>query len=353
MSSYLRACILAALIGVPCLGAGKASAATVVLDMNGFPNLVNGQVTGGDLTEAIPLPAGKGSVELKGLKPGMTYSVDLFHNGGEEGSDFTFTVNAADNGVESVAYTNSKRGVLKGFKAGTGTLTLDTKAIVFDPEAKVGAPYYIPGLTPMLSADAGSQKLTAVPGIYNVDYLANNAGGAEDWTFIVDEKGKVSAGPNSGEFAEFVGNEVKPRVTTVRFKIEASAAVNYHATHKVTGEPSTAENVTTLDMVVPVGGGGVNVWSFGTNKVLESDSIGPDGKPLVGAEAVNDMLFTPRLRWDAKEGFYFDTPKGKATSVFSKVNGLTDGDAGNLTVTVTATIVKPKGKAEEKAAEKK
>jgi hypothetical protein len=349
MSSYLRACILAALIGVPCLGlAAKAEAATIVLDLSGFPNLVNGQVTGGDLTEAIAIPAEKKSVELKGLKPGMTYSVDLFHNSGEEGSDFTFTVNAADNGVESVTYASPKRAVLKGFKPGTGTLTLDTKQIVFDAEGKVGAPYYVPGLTPQLAADAGPQKLTAVPGIYNVDYLVNNAGGTEDWTFIVDEKGNVGPGPNSGEFAEFKGNEVKPRVTLVRFKIDASGPVNYHPTHKISGEAATVENVTTFDMFVPVGGGGVNVWTFGTNKVLESDAVGPDGKSIVGIEVVNDMIFTPRLRWDEKTGFYFDTPKGKAASVFSKVNGLTDGDLGNLTVTVTATILEPKAKAEEK-----
>ncbi len=348
MSKYFRLCVLAGLVGVASLAAGKtARAATVTLDMNGFPNLVNGQVTGGDLTEAIPVPGGKDKVVLAGLKPGMTYSVDLFHNGGEDGSDFTFTVNAADTGVESVTYINQKSKVLKDFKPGASTLTLDTHTIEFDPEAKQTAFYYIPGLCVTLPPDPGAQKFVAVPGIYNVDYLTNNAQGAEDFTFIVDGKGNVTPGPKSGEFIVCEGNKIKPRVTTVRFKIEATAPINYHATHKMAGEPKTENDVTTFDMPLPVGGGGVNVWNFGPCKVLESNTLGADGKPLEGFDSANDMIFAPRLRYDEKVGFYFETSKGgKATSVFSKVNGLTDGDASNLTVTVTATILEPLPKSE-------
>jgi hypothetical protein len=46
-----------------------------------------------------------------------------------------------------------------------------------------------------LPAGAGPQKLKAVPGVYNVDNLANAGGGTEDYSFIVDSKGMVKPGP--------------------------------------------------------------------------------------------------------------------------------------------------------------
>jgi hypothetical protein len=353
MSKNLRMWMLAGMMASIGMGLGQALAADVTLDMNGFPNLVNGQVTGGDLKEAIPMTAGKEKVELKGLNAGQTYSVDFFHNSGEDGSDFTITMNEAGTGVASVAYANAKLKMLKDFKPGATTLTLDTHKIEIDPEGKQTAFYYIQGLCATLPPEPGPQKFTAMPGIYSVDYLTNNALGAEDFTFIVDQKGDVKPGPKSEEFIECVGNKVKPRTALVHFKIEASSPVLFHPTHKLAAEVTTVNEVTTFDMVLPVGGGGVNVWSFGVCKVMESDAMGPDGKPLVGFEANNDMIFQPRLRWDEKTGFYFDASKGgKAKSVFSKVNGMSDGDLGNLTVTVTATIADEK-KEEKKAAEKK
>src|SRR6185295_10046773 len=47
--------------------AGRASAVTITLELNGFPNAMGGQLTGPGLEPSIPLPAGKQQIELANL----------------------------------------------------------------------------------------------------------------------------------------------------------------------------------------------------------------------------------------------------------------------------------------------
>ena len=76
-----------------------ALAVTVTLDLNGFPNVTSGQAYGPGVDKPIPLPAGKEKIDLPNLTAGGIYQVDFFHNSGEDGSDFSFTINAAGTGV--------------------------------------------------------------------------------------------------------------------------------------------------------------------------------------------------------------------------------------------------------------
>ena len=103
---------------------------------------------------------------------------------------------------------------------------------------------------------------------------------------------------------------------------------------------TSAGNVYDLDMIMTVGSSGLNIWSFGRSKVLRSNVVAPDGKPLKDAEGVNDFHFCPRLRYDSKKGFFFATIDGPSDTATAEVGGRSDDGASTLEVTATATIDK-------------
>lgn len=334
-------------------GSASLWAADVTLDLNGFANTLGGQVTGPGLAKPIKIEIGAKTVELKDLQAGAKYGVDFFHNSGPEGSDFIFSVNEAGTGVAKVDYVG-KVAILKGFEAGAKTLVLDTHPIVYNANGGQSGAYYILGLCVAQPPESEPLKVMAVPGAYSVDNLFNPGGGVEDFSIFVDGKGNVQPLKGSEEYVECDGAKVNVRTATVRFKIEASQDIARHESHVQTGVTLTENFVTQLDLKVPVGGGGVNIWNFGTNTVGKSDAIDGFGKPVEGKESKNDFLFQPRLRYDVKtKVFYFETAKGRAPGVFAEVSGMTDDDSSEMSVKITATILSDKDqKAVEKGQEK-
>ena len=315
----------------------NASAVTVVLDLNGFPNITGGQVYGAGLKEPIALTAGKQRIELPALQAGSTYQVDFFHNSGENSSDFAFTVNAAGTGVETVAPAAKKFTIVKDFKPGSATLKLNTHTITYNANSGQTGTYYIHGLLAPIQGDKGPIKLAAMPGLYRVDNLYNSGQGNEDFSFIVDSDGKTSATGGNKEYAEFSGSTVSPRSVKVHFQIWPSSPIAYHGTQKVLNAKS-ANNVYELDMLMTVGSSGLNIWSFGRSKVLKSDVVAPDGKPLQDKTGVNDFHFYPRLRYDSKKGFFFESTVGPSGTSGAEVTGSFDDGKTDLQVTVDATI---------------
>jgi hypothetical protein len=333
--------------------ATAASAADVTIDMNGFPDLTGGHVNGPGLTEPVKFTSDDTKVEVKGLQAGQTYSVDFYHNSGESSSDFTFRINDAGTGVESVSLAGEKYSIVKDFKKGDATLTLDTVDIVYNANAAQTGNYGVSGLIAATGMSSMPQKLKAVPGWYAVDNLYNTGGGNEDYQFVVDSNGKTGpAGDRDAEYAEFDGNQVKPRAAVVHFKIEASGGVNYHASHVPT---AAAINGTVYEFDVPltIGSGGINLWSFGDYTVTKSNVMAPETRnedgtverhKLEGVKGTNDLHFYPRLRYDlAKKAYYFETTdaEGRSTTATAEATGTYDGGDKPLTITITATIVKP------------
>jgi len=333
--------------------ASSASAATVTLDFNGFPNLVAGQVGGPGLEAPIPLPAKAAKVEMVGLQAGGVYSVDFFHNSGENSSDFSFTINDAGTGVSEVSLGGGKHKMVTGFQRDATVLKLATFDVNFNSNSGQTGDYYIQGAVGAGSIGQSSkpQTIKVIPGYYAVDNLYNTNGGEEDFAFIVDDHGKLSAVGIGDEFVTFDGNKVKPRAAQVHFKITASAPINYHPSHPTT-EAVVKDNVYEFDMDLPVGGGGINVWSFGENTVAKSnltlaETTKEDGTKVVnkheGVKSANDFLFFPRLRYDAQlKTFYFQTPDPlvHAETATAEATGTFDGGETALTVKVEAKVVK-------------
>lgn len=319
--------------------AGSASAATITLDLNGFPNESNGQVSGPGLDDPIPLPADKQQIELPNLGAGSAYQVDFFHNSGENGSDFLFTINAAGTGVEKVQPAAKKFMMVKDFRRGLTTLKLNTHTVIYNANSGQTGQYYIHGLlgSGAIKPNKGPIKLVAAPGVYRVDNLYNSGLGNEDFNFIVGSSGKTSAGLNGGEYAEFSGSSVSPRSANVHFQITSSSPVAYHGTQNVFNATNVG-NVYDLDMTMTIGSSGLNIWSFGRSKVTSSDIMAADGKPLKDSEGINDFHFCPRLRYNSKKGFFFETTQGSSDTVKASVVGSSDDGATGLEVTVTATI---------------
>lgn len=315
-------------------------AADITLDLAGFPNKTGGQVTGTDLEKPIPTEPNKQSIKLNNLKPGGTYSVDFFHNSGVKGADFTFVVNPAGTGIESITPVSSEVKIFKGFKPGDSTITLVTFPIIYNANSGQVGGFFVHGLCDQLPAESGPQTFKALPGRYTVDNLTNHAAGTEDFAFMVGNDGKPEPVDGSAEYLTFDGNKINIRATNVRFKIEASNPINYHPTHKPVNppEPGTQDNVYEMDILTPVGGAGVNVWTFGNNKVEAGTALKPDGTKFLGTESGNDFVFAPRLRYSEADGFYFETTEGKSKSVWAESLGTNDDAVSALKVKVTATI---------------
>lgn len=338
----------------------SATAATVTLDLNGFPNRTGGQVTGPGLDTPIPIPAGEQKVVLSNLQSGATYQVDFFHNSLDSehpaygSSDCNFVVANDGKGIESVGLGGGVHSMVDGFQRGDTTLKLKTFPILYNANSAQTGSYYIHGLMDAhtLPANSGPQKLVAIPGTYRVDNLYNSNGGREDFTFVVTAEGKV--GPvemsvpadvpptavifrASDEYAEFSGAEVRPRATIVHIKIEASAPVQFNPTHTVTNVAVEGGTVD-LDMPMLIGGGGLNLWNFGTNIVTGGNLITPDGAPEKGMKRDNDYYFYPLLRFDpSKKEFYFLTTEGASQTATGEAEGVAD-DGSPLKAKVTATI---------------
>ncbi len=318
-----------------------ARAAKITIDMNGFPDASGGAVSGPGLEKSIPLPAGEQKVVLENLQNSQTYQVDFFHNSGPGSSDFTFTVNAAGTGVDAVTLGGDGFApMVTGFKPGDNTLKLNTHAITYNENGGQTGPYYIHGLTAPLKSDSPPQKFAAVPGSYHVDNLYNSGDGNEDYNFIVDANGKVSADPKYAPYAQLDGSSVKPRAVLVHFRLEGSAPISYHTT-QTAGSAKSEGTVFEFDMPMTIGSSGVNVWSFGKFKVTKGDATRPDDTPLEGATRDNDFYFYPRVLYTEKDGFVFKTTSGTAKTVTAEAEGTFDDGTTPLTVKASATIVKP------------
>lgn len=318
-----------------------AHAESIQIDMNGFVPVAGGQVTGDGLKDPVKFTAADSIVKLDNLKPDTVYYVDFFHNSGPLSSDFLFTTDKTGKAVSSVTLGGEKYNMLVGFKPGSTTLKLNTHTITFNPDRMQTGGFVIHGLnSENQGLDTPPITATVIPGTLAVD----NFGGPPEskvYRFAIDSAGKVSPIEGAEEYAEFVDNLIKPRATKVHFKIAASAPVNYVVTHAMTNL-TTLDNVIEFDLLLPVGGGGVNVWTFGPTKVFLSTMMLPGGKPYEGTETDNDLVFTPHLRYDKATGFYFETAKGKSVTVMADVNGQTDDKQSVLKATVTATILQPK-----------
>jgi len=344
------------------VAASAALAGAITLDMNGFPNIAGGQVTGPGLDKPIPMPPKQQQVTLDGLQAGATYGVDFFHDSGPLSSDFMFTMNDAGTGVAKVTPSEPTFTLLDGFQANATTLKIKTFPIVFNANKGQTGVYFIQGLSVAYQtpADGTPQKYTAMPGYYPVDMLYNTGGGNEDFAFVVNDKGEVGAvdsllvvnkdesrKKDANEYAIFEKNEVQPRFTLVHFHIEASDAISFHASHRVLNFTANAP-VYDLDLPMTVGSGGLNVWSFGKFEVTGGDASLWNGKPTVGVKGDNDYHFEPVLRYDQeKKVYYFETNHGKDTTVKGEAKGFFDGNEKELTVKVTATIVPEKEKPAE------
>ncbi|NQU10266.1 hypothetical protein HQ590_05725 [bacterium] len=348
--------------GLWLVGATAGLAATITIDFNGFPFTVGGQVTGPGLDNPISMPPFAKTAVLDDLQAGPTYRVDFFHDDTSDGaSDFDFVVAADGKGVASVALGDGAYQGLDGFKPGDRMLKLKTFAITVNANSGQTGPYYIPGLTEALPPDSGPQKFTVIPGHYRVDNLSNTAGGLEDYKFVINGDGQLAPGgplipgivlppvgspavlafTDSREFAEFTGTEIRPRSVRVRFKVEMAGPMQYNPSQPVTNVVVDG-TVVELDMLMPVGGGGLNVWAFGTNTVNGGTVVKPDGQPDVGTRRENDYLFNPLLGYDrTKQQFYFVTTRGPSQTVTGETKGLADDGVTPLQAKVTATITAP------------
>jgi len=357
--AILSTLLLSAITGFP---------ATITLDFNGFPCTTGGQVTGPGLEDPIQIPPNAKTIVLEQLQAEQTYYVDFFHDAGPTtaagSGDFSFVVAADGQGVESVGLGGGVYQMVDGFKAGDRTLTLKTYTITFNANAGQTGSYYIPGLIDMTPVDSGPQRFTVIPGNYRVDNLFNTFEGLEDYEFAINDKGTPvptiltrpdgAPGPvailDSKEFAEFSATEINPRSVRVHFRVECGGPLQYHATHPATNivaDASAAEG----DILLPVGGGGVNVWAFGTNTVSGGTVVNPNGLPDIGTQRENDYLFQPLLRYDlSKQQFYFVTTEGPSQTVTGEADGLADDGVTPIKAKVSMTIAAPEMEKTEPAA---
>ena len=341
--------------------AGAAHAVDITLNMNGFPNLSNGQVTGTGIVTPIPLPANAATVNLPGLVAGGSYGVDFFHNSGLTGSDFGFTVNGAGTGVDTVSNNGHGFGpyqMVTGFTSGATTLVLDANNVTYNVGGKMTGPYWMPGYLPN-AAPAGPVTVRAIAGDASVDHLYNQDLGNEDWMLRFDDAGQAfassgSSGPAGNpiphsEYASFSASGVEVRAKTAHYTYQASAPVfapvgHAYATSNVVSTATSGS----FDMDATIGSAGFNLWSMNGYTVVASNIVKSDGTPLQGTVAAGDFIFTPLLRYDGLpgpgDGFYFQAPLGgKEYIAFATIVGLNELGGQPVTVTFTAAIPEPAG----------
>lgn len=317
--------------------AGHASAQSVTIMLNGYPNFGGGRVSGPGL-QPVPIPEGADKVVVTGIAKSQTYRVSL---GG--GNSFDFSVTENGNGVAYVTPVNSEYEVVKEFRSGSNSLVLNSRRITLNANSGQTGGYYAPGLIRVhsLKPNSGPLDVMAVPGTYRID---NFQAGNEDYSFVVDDRGLVGPGDEAAEeFAEFDGNSVLPRSAIVRFEIQANGIMG----QIIPSYPEVSKNYDNetfkyvFDVRMVIGSAGVNVAPFGKNMIEDSNAVKPDGTPYKGHESKNDLLFFPRLRYDAEKGFYFVTVGGTSRSVYAEASGVYDGTENQVKARITATIIEP------------
>ena len=323
-----------------CFSASIASALTVTLELNGFVSQ-GGSITGEGLDDPVAIPPTQQQIKLDNLQPGVTYRIDFFHNSGDDGSDFEFVINKAGTGIESVTLGGDRHTMVTDFKTGDTTLKLNTHKITFNPDKTQSGGFAIRGMT----ADdqpKNSPPVVAklIPGRYVVDNFGGPPG-ANEYEFMVDAKGKATPIGRADEYATFVGSTITPRVAKVHFKLVANGPIQYTGSHDITNVTTAPNHVTEFDMAVPVGGGGVTITTFGPAKIIAGNVIQHDGKALMGTESDNDVVFNPRVCYDSRRGFFFETVRGPTFAVSAEAEGKMDDKATPLTVKMTASIYVP------------
>lgn len=317
----------------------SAQALTITLDLNGFVG--SASITGEGIDGHVTVTPGDQVVQLENLQAGSTYLVDFLHSSGSRSSDFEFVVNKAGTGVASVGPGGDRFTMVKDFKPGATTLQLNTFKVVFNPDKTQTGGYTIRGMTQEKVAP-GSGPVTAVliPGKYIVDNFGGPAG-ANEYEFNIDSNGRAIPYGRADEYAVFAGSTISPRVVKVHFVITASGPIEYVGTHAILNASTTPANVTELDMMVPVGGGGITITSFGPNTVGASNVIAPDGSAMQASESDDNLTFNPRICFDARRGFFFETARGPAVMVMAEVAGKRDDKQTELKVKIVATVPLP------------
>lgn len=338
--------------------ASYAAALDITIDLNGFAANSGLQVNGTGFENPQRFDNPPPQVVITGVQPGGSYSVDFFHNSGKGSSDFGFTINAEGNGVATVSKGGETHDMVDGFKPGATTLKLRTFDLVYNADGAQTGQYFIPGLVKAhtLKANAGPQEFKAIPGSYSVDNLYNTNGGKEDYRFMLDDKGKT--GPIEGfeAFATFDGSKVSQRVAWTKWTIVSPyGAINYHTSHVSERDKPVKEGDThtyTLILPIAVGGGGVNVWSFGECTIDKTNLVDAKGESLAGTTVKNDGHVNPFVGYMEKGGYYFLTDKGPMKRLSADLSGMRDDGETPLAVKVAAEILpgKPKMEAEDEPA---
>ena len=330
----------------------------ILFDKNGYAPINGGQITGTSIS-AQPIGNTSSSTVITGLVASGNYNVDFFHNSGSTGSDFSFKVNAAGTGIELVNPSGGGYNMVTGFTTGTDTLTLNTGTITYNANQGQTGRIFIPGLIPNNTGDnSPPQVVTAIPGKYNVDNVYNSGAGNEDYGFLVSDTFQTSVAPGDGgggtgvikipnsEYATFSGSDVNVRSETVHYILTSDNSPNVISTHPRTNDTGWVniggEFVREFDVLMPIGGSGLNISSFGNHTVTFSDADKPDGSPFQGTISTNDFLFRPTLRYDGVSngtGFYWFGPgPGTQNTVTGIAEGFFDGNVNPLSVTVTALL---------------
>lgn len=350
-------------LGLMLLGAGVAGqepTTTVTLELNGFPNEMGGRVEGPGLAAPVPIPPRAARVSVPGLRPESFYEVRFNHDPELPDSDrgsstFSFLTARGARGVDSVSLGGGIHWMVKEFQEGATTLSLRTYPILYNANSGQTGLYYVHGLVKphSLPAGQGPQRWLALPGRYVVDNLSNTAAGWEDYAFSVDSEGRVTPSPlpvpedsaasapffaQSDEYAEFAGSTIRPRSVPVSFRVQSTAPVQAIPTHGVTRDTSRAGELA-MEMRLPIGGGGLNVWSVRSHRVEGGTLLYPTGKPAQGSQHDNDFLFYPVVRYDSQtRSFYFATTAGRQSTVTAEIAGVLDDQKTPVRIRAMARI---------------
>lgn len=350
MRRFLTGVLSAALVSA---SASYAHALDVTLDLNGFPAVSGLQVNGTGFDKVQRFDTPPPQVVITNVQPGGTYSVDFFHNSGSGSSDFGFTIDAEGKGVATVTKGGGVHDLIDGFKPGATTLKLRTFDLVYNADGAQTGQYFISGLIAAhaLKANEGPQTFKAIPGKYSVDNLYNTNGGKEDYQFSLDDKGKTGPVEGYEMFATFEGSKVSQRVAWTKWTIVSPyGAINYHTSHVAERDKPVQDGdayTYTFVMPIAVGGGGVNVWSFGDCTIDKSNLVDGKGESVTGTTTKNDGHTNPIVGHDEKGGYYFLTDKGPMKRLAAEISGMRDGGETPLAVKVSAEILPGKPKVEE------